>query len=73
MENITNKFEVGESYFINYGNSGSVSVECVTRTQKTVTFEYNDGEQIKKKIKTSTTNLKDYYEFVVINNIKVTA
>ena len=66
------KFIVGEGYSINYSN-GSINLKCVARTEKTVTFEYEDGERIKKRIKQATTNLKDYFEFVVINGMNVIA
>ena len=47
------KFKIGETYNkYDAQRGGSVDLECVARTGKTVTLEYSDGERVIKRIRT---------------------
>ena len=50
---MNSKFIIGYGYSLPvYRNVNCYhNLECIKRTDKTVTFEFNDGEQIRRKIK----------------------
>jgi hypothetical protein len=66
------KFKINQGYVIYKGN-GSISLECVGRTEKTVKMQYDDGEIITKRIKTKWINLDEEIEYIVVNGIEVIA
>lgn len=52
------KFRIGETYNkYDAQRGGSVDLECVARTEKTVTFKYSDGERVTKRIRTKVYGL----------------
>lgn len=70
---MNSKFIIGYGYSLPvYRNVNCYhNLECVKRTDKTVTFEFNDGEQIRRKIKYCNNLNGTITEYVVINGFKV--
>lgn len=69
MKNKLDKFKIGNGY---YSDLGGPNLECIKRTDKTVTFRYDDGEEVTKRIKIWYGFSCDY-EYVVFDGIKVKA
>jgi hypothetical protein len=66
------KFEINQGYPLWFG-IGSITLECISRTDKTVKMQYEDGEIITKRIKTKWINLDDEVEYIIVNGIEVIA
>lgn len=66
------KFEVGKVYDA-IGTHGGYPLEVVKRTDKYVTFKYDDEDVFRKKIQIKYYGIGKSCEYVKINDLTVTA